>query len=371
MRRPVVRRPCGRAAAVLAARGGLLLRRWAEDTFGPHRRAASPPATASAPSALPPPPLPPPNRAPGQGLGEGGGRRSPRGWSRRGALAELPGGDLLVSSRDERTITRVDGSSGQKTAARRRCPGWPPAARAGCWGSRSPDVRLGVWCTRTSRPRPTTASPACGTTSSGRRPQLGAPDTVCRASRRASSTTAAGSRSARTGCSTRGRARPATRGLAQDQDSLGGQDPADDPGGQPAPGNPEAGLGGLFVRAPQCAGARLGRGQAAVGGRVRAGHLGRAEPDRARENYGWPEAEGKAGKKGFVDPVAQWPTSEASPSGIAYAKGSIWMAGLQGRAAVALPLSGAERWRSPRRSCQGKYGRLRTVLAGATAGSGW
>ena len=37
------------------------------------------------------------------------------------------------------------------------------------------------------------------------------------------------------------------------------------------------------------------------------------------DNYGWPEAEGKAGKTGFHDPVAQWqhgrrPPRAASPT---------------------------------------------------------
>lgn len=96
--------------------------------------------------------------------------------------------------------------------------------------------------------------------------------------------------------------------------------------------------------------------------------LNLVEPGR---NYGWPEAEGRAGKAGFTDPVAQWPTSEASPSGIAYARGAIWMAGLRGERLWRVPLSGAERSGAPEAFLSEEYGRLRTVLAGAAGGSGW
>ncbi|WP_313280055.1 PQQ-dependent sugar dehydrogenase, partial [Timonella senegalensis] len=35
------------------------------------------------------------------------------------------------------------------------------------------------------------------------------------------------------------------------------------------------------------------------------------------KNYGWPVVEGIGGEEGYVDPIAQWSTDEASPSGIA------------------------------------------------------
>ncbi|MBU5895456.1 hypothetical protein JVW19_26130, partial [Vibrio cholerae O1] len=63
--------------------------------------------------------------------------------------------------------------------------------------------------------------------------------------------------------------------------------------------------------------------------------------------------------------VAQWKTSEASPSGIAYAEGSIWMAGLRGERLWRIPLPGKadEPLAGPQAFLEGKYGRLRTVLA--------
>jgi glucose/arabinose dehydrogenase len=80
------------------------------------------------------------------------------------------------------------------------------------------------------------------------------------------------------------------------------------------------------------------------------------------KNYGWPEVEGKGGKDGFVDPVAQWRTADASPSGIAYAQGSIWMAGLAGERLWRIPLTGTEPSAEPQSFLEEKHGRLRTIL---------
>ncbi|WP_250505451.1 PQQ-dependent sugar dehydrogenase [Bowdeniella massiliensis] len=55
--------------------------------------------------------------------------------------------------------------------------------------------------------------------------------------------------------------------------------------------------------------------------------LNRIEPGG---NYGWPEAEGDSGGA-FLDPVAQWATSEASPSGIAIRGEDVFIANLRGR----------------------------------------
>ncbi len=52
------------------------------------------------------------------------------------------------------------------------------------------------------------------------------------------------------------------------------------------------------------------------------------EPGR---NYGWPEAEGESDDDDFTDPVQQWRTSDASPSGLTAAQGTLFIANLRGR----------------------------------------
>jgi glucose/arabinose dehydrogenase len=80
------------------------------------------------------------------------------------------------------------------------------------------------------------------------------------------------------------------------------------------------------------------------------------------DNYGWPEAEGRSDDGEFHNPVDQWTTAEASPSGIAYAEGSVWMAGLRGKRLWRIPLNGTEASAEPQAFLEGEYGRLRTVV---------
>jgi glucose/arabinose dehydrogenase len=77
-------------------------------------------------------------------------------------------------------------------------------------------------------------------------------------------------------------------------------------------------------------------------------------------NYGWPEVEGQAGDPAYVDPVHQWRTSEASPSGIAIVNDTIFMASLRGeRLWRIVPSTGeVSPW------FVNSYGRLRDVVSG-------
>ena len=76
-------------------------------------------------------------------------------------------------------------------------------------------------------------------------------------------------------------------------------------------------------------------------------------------NYGWPVVEGVAEREGFTDPVQQWNPDVASPSGLAYADGTLYVANLKGSVLRAVPTAepGTAHDLYP-----GTYGRLRDVV---------
>ncbi|MGH3383788.1 MAG: PQQ-dependent sugar dehydrogenase [Nocardioidaceae bacterium] len=80
-------------------------------------------------------------------------------------------------------------------------------------------------------------------------------------------------------------------------------------------------------------------------------------------NYGWPAAEGKADLDGLTDPVTQWSTGAASPSGVAFVDGSLWVAGLRGEQLWQVPVRSDGSVGEPKAHFSGEYGRLRTVVA--------
>ncbi|WP_030750819.1 sorbosone dehydrogenase family protein [Streptomyces griseus] len=279
------------------------------------------------------------------------GLRSPWG------LAALPGGDLLVSSRDERTVTRVDGRSGARTPLG-EVPGVVPGGEGGLMGLAVRDGWVYAYLTAASDNRIVRMRYGGG---AGDR--LGAPEPVLTGI--PSGRIHNGGRIAfgPDGMLYAGTGETGRTGLAQDRGSLGGKILRMTPEGKPAPGNPFAGsvvysYGHRNVQG--IAWDAEGRLWAAEFGQNTWDELNLVRPGR---NYGWPEVEGRAGRAGFVDPVAQWPTSEASPSGIAYARGAVWMAGLRGERLWRIPLSGAERSGEPEAFLTGEHGRLRTVLA--------
>ena len=82
----------------------------------------------------------------------------------------------------------------------------------------------------------------------------------------------------------------------------------------------------------------------------------------AGRNYGWPVVEGRADNAEFVDPVAQWPTSEMSPSGIAVGPdGAVYMAALRGQSVWRVPINADGTAGTPSRHLQGVYGRIRDI----------
>jgi glucose/arabinose dehydrogenase len=75
-------------------------------------------------------------------------------------------------------------------------------------------------------------------------------------------------------------------------------------------------------------------------------------------NYGWPEVEGETDDDSFINPLFQWATDDASPSGLAYVDGTFFMASLKGARVWQVYPDG-----EPVDTASG-YGRLRDVAAG-------
>ncbi len=91
---------------------------------------------------------------------------------------------------------------------------------------------------------------------------------------------------------------------------------------------------------------------------------------RKGRNYGWPEVEGRGTGGGkYVSPSVVWSTSEASPSGVAYLKGALWVAALRGERLWRVPVNGT-RTGTPQALYVGDYGRIRTTVV-APDGSLW
>jgi glucose/arabinose dehydrogenase len=152
--------------------------------------------------------------------------------------------------------------------------------------------------------------------------------------------------------------------LAQDRDSLAGKILRITPAGDPAPGNPSEGsrvwtMGHRNVQG--LAFDRAGQLWASEFGQDTWDELNRIDKGR---NYGWPLVEGKGGTgtDGYRAPFVQWRTSEASPSGLAFLDGSLWMASLRGQRLWQVPVRGDSVGR-PRDFFVGAYGRMRTVVA--------
>ncbi|MEK8227816.1 PQQ-dependent sugar dehydrogenase [Oerskovia sp. M15] len=122
--------------------------------------------------------------------------------------------------------------------------------------------------------------------------------------------------------------------------------------------------------APQRPGPGVGRHGTHVRERVRAEHPRRAQRDRTRRELRLARARGTLGAAtaqdgtAFVDPVAVWPTSSASPSGLAVARDGVYVAGLRGsgcgasrswRARCPTPAAHPQRSAS-RRRCSREWG---------------
>ncbi|MER0482822.1 PQQ-dependent sugar dehydrogenase [Streptomyces sp. Edi2] len=326
--------------------------------------AASPSATASSAA--------PPAKGSVQVTGTlATGLKSPWG------VAVLPGGDLLVSSRDTGKIFRVAAHGGKITELG-SVPGVDPGGEGGLLGiavsstfgadhqvyayfTTASDNRIARMIYDEKRPRGN---------------QLGAPDTILKGIPKGQIHNGGRIAFGPDKMLYAGTGETGDTGLAQDKHSLGGKILRMTPDGQPAHGNPEAdsvvydyghrNVQGLAWDDDK-------RLWASEFGQNTWDELNLIEPGR---NYGWPEVEGKGKARGgtagtvFTDPVEVWKTADASPSGIAYAKGSVWMASLRGERLWRIPLNGTKPVAAPQAFLQGTYGRLRTVVA-ADDGALW
>ncbi len=153
--------------------------------------------------------------------------------------------------------------------------------------------------------------------------------------------------------------------LAQDKSTTAGKILRITTDGEPAPGNP-------FNGSPIWSyGHRNVQGLAFDDrDRLWASEFGQDDFDelnliRRGNNYGWPMVEGKAvgsGDSSLEDPVFVWNPDEASPSGLAWLDGNLWMASLKGERLWQVDVTGRQA-KDPTAFFVGKYGRMRTVAA--------
>jgi aldose sugar dehydrogenase len=147
--------------------------------------------------------------------------------------------------------------------------------------------------------------------------------------------------------------------LAQDKESLGGKILRITTAGKPAPGNP-------FDNEVYSYGHRNVEGLAFDDeGRLWASEFGEQTWDELNlitkgGNYGWPQVEGASENEELINPKVVWETSDASPAGLAYWRGRLWMAALRGQQLWEIPLQGTTPGR-PVGHFADKYGRLRSV----------
>ncbi|WP_406111852.1 PQQ-dependent sugar dehydrogenase [Kitasatospora purpeofusca] len=331
---------------------------------------SSPSPSAAAPTAVASTEAPTPSSSPAPAAASvtvrgtvTDGLKSPWG------LAVLPGGDLLVSERDSARVLRVSAKDGSKAVAG-TVPGVTSGGEGGLLGlALSPDFatdhRVYAYFSTGSDNRivrlDLDPSRPAGS-------QLGAPTVLLSGIPHGPRHNGGRIAFGPDGFLYAGTGDANDRSLAQDRDSLGGKVLRLTRDGTPAPGNPFPGspvwsLGHRNVQGlawdPQ--------------GRLWASEFGQDTWDELNlitpgGNYGWPTVEGTAGRAGFTDPVAQWHTADASPSGIAFADGAVWVAALRGTRLWRVPLDGDRAAGAPQEFLNGDYGRLRTVAADGDGG---
>ncbi|MFC6085749.1 PQQ-dependent sugar dehydrogenase [Sphaerisporangium aureirubrum] len=157
--------------------------------------------------------------------------------------------------------------------------------------------------------------------------------------------------------------------LSQALGSLGGKILRMTVDGTPAPGNPmENVIWSYGHRNVQgLAWDDQGRMYATEFGQNTYDEINRIEKGR---NYGWPAVEGTGGRDEYADPLITWTVAESSPSGMAFAGGSLWAAGLRGARLWQVPVGEDGKLGVPVARFKGVFGRLRAAET-APDGSLW
>ncbi|GAA1597431.1 PQQ-dependent sugar dehydrogenase [Actinoplanes couchii] len=154
---------------------------------------------------------------------------------------------------------------------------------------------------------------------------------------------------------------------SQDRDDPSGKILRLTPEGKPAPGNPWAGSPVWSLGHRNVQGLAWDSQDRMYGIEFGQDTWDEVNVIEAGKNYGWPEVEGKGdGNTKFTDPIVQWGTDDASPSGAAVAGDTLYVAGLKGERLWTVPLGGG----TAKAEFTGEYGRLRTVAV-APDGSLW
>lgn len=280
------------------------------------------------------------------------------------AVAFLPGGDALVTERDSARLLRVTPRGGVRSLG--TVPGVVPGGEAGLLGvavsptfttdhyvylyftsgSDNRIVRFAYTGPGVGRLQTLVTGIPHGGIHNGGRLAFG-PDKMLYA----------------------GTGETGSRGLAQDRRSPAGKILRMTPDGKPAPGNPYGSLVWSYGHrnVQGLAWDDGGRMYATEFGQDRFDEINRIQPGH---NYGWPKVEGVGGGSTYTDPLLTWPTSQASPSGLAYDGGSLWAAALGGQRLWQIPLGPDAAPGRPVARFEGTYGRLRAAVR-APDGSLW
>jgi glucose/arabinose dehydrogenase len=284
-------------------------------------------------------------------------------------LAFLPGGGALVAERDSGNVVRLNGKG--KTHVVDRVPGVVHVGEGGLLGiAIAKDFRSTRWVYAYF----TSATDNRIVRMKFRNGDLGRPHVVLKGIPKGVYHNGGRLVFGPDGMLYAGTGETGNTSLSQNRNSLGGKILRMTPAGRVPADNPTKGSL-VYSR-----GHRNVQGLAFDGkGRLFEAELGQNTWDELNlikpgRNYGWPIVEGHADDKRFVNPVAQWHPANASPSGIAVAHGTVFLAGLRGERLWRIQIGPNKSDGIPRARVQdffvGRFGRLRTV-ATAPDGSLW